>query len=172
MKKVNIVFPALGIAVGVYLFSQSEEASASSEPHSQDGPGPGDAVAYIKKHFPFAQSTESLYAVPALVTIAQAGIESGWGKSNVAQKSNNHFGIKADSSWHGPKFGMYRKYNTVQESFDNHAKFLSTNKRYNKAFLTTDPKKFLYEVAQAKYSENPDYNTIVSKVIDIARKIV
>jgi len=171
MKKVDITFPALGIGIAVYLFSQSEQAEASTSTPAHGHPGAGDAVAYIKKYFPLAKQTEKLYAVPALVTIAQAGIEGQWGSSNVAVNAKNHFGIKADPRWKGASFGAYRKYNSVEDSFTDHAKFLAVNPRYNNAFLTSDPKKFLRAVADAKYSENPDYYFIVSRVMDIADRV-
>ncbi len=41
--------------------------------------------------------------VPASITLAQGIHESMAGKSPLAQKSNNHFGIKCKSNWKGEK---------------------------------------------------------------------
>ena len=55
-------------------------------------------VDFIKKYFVAAKQSEASTGVPALVTIAQAGIESAWGKS---APGNNFFGVKAGKSWTG-----------------------------------------------------------------------
>lgn len=48
-----------------------------------------------------AKYVEERYHVPALVMLAQLARETGWGTSELFQKANNPFGIKADSSWDG-----------------------------------------------------------------------
>ena len=39
------------------------------------------------------------YGIPASVTLAQGICESASGQSELSRKGNNHFGIKATSSW-------------------------------------------------------------------------
>jgi flagellum-specific peptidoglycan hydrolase FlgJ len=39
--------------------------------------------------------------VPAAVVVAQAVLESGWGRSGLTRKGNAFFGIKADAAWRG-----------------------------------------------------------------------
>ena len=41
------------------------------------------------------------YGIPASITLAQGILESGNGVSELAQRSNNHFGIKCHSTWTG-----------------------------------------------------------------------
>lgn len=41
--------------------------------------------------------------VPASITLAQGMLESGNGRSELAQKSNNHFGIKCHNNWSGER---------------------------------------------------------------------
>lgn len=48
--------------------------------------------------YPYAVGSQYTTGVPALFTIAQAGLESGWGKSAYGY---NFFGIKADKNWKG-----------------------------------------------------------------------
>lgn len=77
------------------------------------------------------------------ITISQAILESSWGKSELALKGKNLYGIKADSSWFGRKIqfltkenysdvenAYFRKYSNWQESIEDYLKFLSQNKRY------------------------------------------
>ena len=67
------------------------------------------------------------YGIPASVTLAQGILESSNGQSRLARNENNHFGIKATSSWiaEGGKYGIYTddkpnekfcKYATVGDS--------------------------------------------------------
>lgn len=126
-------------------------------------------LAYIRQNYPFAKSTETQYQVPALFTLAQAALESDFGTSNVALNSNNHFGIKADSSWRGAAYNGYRKYNTVQDSYNDHGKFLVQNKRYDNAFTSSDPFDFAKAIAKSSYSEDPVYYNSVAKVMKTIR---
>lgn len=55
---------------------------------------------FINKYSQFAKEAEKITGVPALVTLAQSALESGWGKS---APKNNFFGHKADRNWKGEK---------------------------------------------------------------------
>lgn len=52
------------------------------------------------KYYPYALQTERAYGIPALATLAQAALESGWGRS---APGNMFFGIKTGSSWKGKR---------------------------------------------------------------------
>ena len=43
------------------------------------------------------------YGIPASIALAQGILESGNGVSELAQRSNNHFGIKCHSTWTGKR---------------------------------------------------------------------
>ena len=57
-------------------------------------------VEYINKYSDLAVEQMKLHKIPASITLAQGLLESGAGYSQLARKSNNHFGMKsqADSS--------------------------------------------------------------------------
>ena len=86
------------------------------------------------------------FNIPASITLAQGILESGNGKSFLASKSNNHFGIKCHTNWQGErvyydddkKGECFRKYQYATTSFRDHSTFLSRRKRY--AFLFDYPK--------------------------------
>lgn len=60
----------------------------------------------------------------------------------------------------------FRKYDTPEECFTDHAQFFFRNKRYAKALLVkADPYKFAEEVAKAGYATAPDYANSLKKVI-------
>ena len=84
------------------------------------------------------------YKILPSITIAQAILETGWGESKLASDFNNLFGIKADKSWTGEYVTLettefagdvindrFRKYEDMNQSIYDHAKFLYENKRYN-----------------------------------------
>ena len=56
---------------------------------------------YIHKYRGIAVDEMKHYRIPASITLAQGLLESGAGKSELARKSNNHFGIKCGGSWDG-----------------------------------------------------------------------
>ena len=52
---------------------------------------------YVKAHAPAAVREMHSYSIPASITLAQGLLESNAGSSNLANKANNHFGIKCFS---------------------------------------------------------------------------
>ena len=57
---------------------------------------------YIEKYSAAAVEQMQLYGIPASITLAQGLLESGAGRSKLATKGNNHFGIKVSGNWTGP----------------------------------------------------------------------
>ena len=55
---------------------------------------------YIHKYRGIAVDEMKHYRIPASITLAQGLLESGAGKSELARKSNNHFGIKRPMNRH------------------------------------------------------------------------
>ena len=82
------------------------------------------------------------YKIPASVTLAQAIFESRSGESELAKKSNNHFGIKCHIEWGGDTVvkhddtlnECFRKYVKVEDSFTDHSLFLASRARYSSLF--------------------------------------
>ena len=94
-------------------------------------------------------------------------MESGVGKSELAVKANNHFGIKCHNDWDGErvyhdddkKNECFRKYDRAEDSFNDHSLFLKNKSRY--AFLfeldRTDYKGWAKGLKQAGYATDPNY---------------
>jgi LysM repeat protein len=132
---------------------------------------------YIQMYAPSAKQEMMRSGVPAAITLAQGILESESGNSELAQKSNNHFGIKCKSNWEGAKVyhnddargECFRKYETVEESYKDHSDFLKANARY--AFLFNlnpdDYKGWAKGLKQAGYATNPVY---AQKLIDLIEK--
>jgi len=100
------------------------------------------SLQYIKRYAPIAVSEMHKYNVPASITLAQGILESGNGRSQLASKSNNHFGIKCHTGWKGAKVyhdddekgECFRKYKYVESSYEDHSQFLSGRRRYASLF--------------------------------------
>ena len=78
------------------------------------------------------------------------------------------FSIKkrADGKYTYSVLDWFRKYDTPEECFTDHAQFFFKNKRYAKALLVkADPYKFAEEVAKAGYATAPNYAKILKDVI-------
>jgi LysM repeat protein len=114
--------------------------------------------------------------VPAAITLAQGIHESGAGKSDLALRSNNHFGIKCKTNWAGAKVyhdddargECFRKYDEVIQSYKDHSDFLKNGQRY--AFLfELDPEDYTAwanGLKQAGYATNPRYPQVLIKLVE------
>lgn len=100
---------------------------------------------YAEQYAEYAMEQMRKYGIPASITLAQGILESANGQSQLARKENNHFGIKASSSWlaSGGAYGLYTddklnekfcSYSSVAESYDHHSRFLKENRRYAECF--------------------------------------
>jgi hypothetical protein len=123
-----------------------------------------------------AQTAQTRTGVPASVTVAQAILESDWGRSTLAQDANNYFGIKATSQlgsdgvvWMptseynsaGELFqtvSPFRAYKTLADSITDHNQLLQGASRYAAAMnAASDPKAFAAKLYEAGYSTDPSY---------------
>lgn len=105
---------------------------------------------YIDRYMDYAIQTQKSKGIPYQITLAQGVLESNSGKSTLAVKENNHFGIKCHGgrcNKEGCNHGYYtddRKdetfehHNSVLHSFIRHAEFLSMYDRYDRCFRCGD----------------------------------
>ena len=130
---------------------------------------------YIKEYAPMAVEQMKKYQIPASITLAQGLLESGAGRSELARKSNNHFGIKCHG-WRGRKVyhdddakgECFRAYKRVEDSYEDHSKFLRSGSRY--AFLfklkITDYKGWAKGLKKAGYATDPSYANRLITIIE------
>lgn len=131
---------------------------------------------YIATFSEVAQREMKAYGIPASITLAQGLLESGFGKGKLAQKTNNHFGIKCHTGWQGDydfhdddeKGECFRKYNHPMYSYRDHSLFLTQRSRY--AFLfdyrDTDYKKWAHGLRKAGYATDKRYPQKLIKLIE------
>ncbi len=132
--------------------------------------------AYIRKYQLLAIKEMKRSGIPASITMAQGCLESGDGKSELARKSNNHFGIKCKKSWKGKKVyydddrrhECFRKYPSVKASYIDHTNFLKKNSRYASLFKLkhTDYKGWARGLKKAGYATARNYDKRLIKIIE------
>ena len=126
-----------------------------------------------------AQKAMAATGVPASVTVAQAIVETGWGKHTIGE-AKNLFGIKGkgpagsvrastrefiDGQWVTVD-ANFAKYSSFEQSITEHARFFLKNKRYAAALkVKDDPDSFAREIQKAGYATGPDYATQLIKLM-------
>jgi len=147
----------------------------STKPLVIPSEGEGSAAAYAERYKDLAISEMKRTGIPASITLAQGMIESDFGRSTLAWKANNHFGIKCHNDWTGPTIHhhddrrneCFRKYSRPENSFYDHSDFLTSGSRYSFLFdiPVTDYKAWARGLKKAGYATNPDYaNMLIRKI--------
>lgn len=130
---------------------------------------------YIEKYKDIAVEQMRTYKIPASITLAQGILESGAGRSALALRSNNHFGIKCGSSWKGKttkhdddkRNECFRVYSSAEESYVDHSKFL-LKARYTPLFQLNplDYKGWARGLKACGYATSPVYAKKLIELID------
>ena len=135
--------------------------------------------AFLKKILPYALYTQRLTGIPASVTLAQAALESGWGKH---APGNNFFGIKgkgpAGSQWlmtsefrNGKNVrtrAEFRRYHDPLQSFLDHAKVISEGRYLRHAMQHTQSAEAFVHALQSgkrRYATDPGYSEKIMSLI-------
>lgn len=126
---------------------------------------------FVRLMAPMAQASERRTGVPASVTIAQAALETGWGKTT-RKAANNLFGIKGSGTNGSVRLwtreyvrgrwikvrAKFAAYDDMTDSVVAHAKLISERSRYTKAMAVKhDAKKFAVALQKAGYATDPAY---------------
>lgn len=138
---------------------------------------PAEIQNYIDHYGQLALSQEREYGIPASITLAQGILESGAGTSRLARNANNHFGIKALGRWSGPIYlawddepvkSRFRKYESVEDSFRDHAQVLRDSPRYRSLFQRSvyDYRAWAIGLQAAGYATSANYAKALIGYID------
>ena len=125
-----------------------------------------------------AKKIKVKYRIPISIIIAQAALESGWGRH---VKDNAYFGIKSHKSKgaatsftttefiNGQKVTMkasFRAYANFGEAAEDYGKFLTTNPRYKNVFAHSNaPYKFANALQSSGYATDPQYAKKLRSII-------
>lgn len=131
---------------------------------------------YFDQYKELAVEQMKKYKIPASITLAQGVLESAAGKSDLATKGMNHFGIKC-KGWTGRRTyhdddeqgECFRAYNSVYESYEDHSIFLTTSKRYSSLFQLkiTDYKGWARGLKACGYATSPTYAQKLIAIIEL-----
>lgn len=144
--------------------------------------------AFVEKLRPLAEKAAAKLGVDPNLLMAQAALETGWGKSIVRQNeggsSHNLFNIKADRAWQGGRAvvptleyvdglaikerAAFRTYESFEASFNDYVDFVSDQPRYAEALQSTaDPEAYVNALQEAGYATDPDY---AEKILSIYKR--
>ncbi|MEA1031642.1 flagellar assembly peptidoglycan hydrolase FlgJ [Pseudomonas sp. N-137] len=148
-----------------------------------------DADEFVDAMLPMAKEAADRIGVDPRYLVAQAALETGWGKSVMRQpdgsSSHNLFGIKASKNWTGDsaraitsefrngemvkETAQFRSYASYRDSFHDLVNLLQSNSRYQDVLKSADnPEQFVRELQKAGYATDPNY---ASKISNIARQM-
>lgn len=140
---------------------------------------------FIKSLMPQAQAAARELGIPARVLVAQAALETGWGKHMIKNAdgtpSYNFFGIKAGQHWQGDKVSkstteyhgnaparevaQFRSYASPAEAFKDYVHFLKSNPRYAEALNHGgDAGHFARGLQKAGYATDPAYAEKIRRI--------
>ncbi|GFM82787.1 flagellar rod assembly protein/muramidase FlgJ [Pseudomonas cichorii] len=144
---------------------------------------------FVATMLPLAKEAAARIGVDPVMLVAQAALETGWGKSIMRQQdgssSHNLFGIKATGSWQGAQARAitsefrdgkmvketadFRSYDSYADSFHDLVSLLQNNNRYKEVVNSADnSEQYVKELQKAGYATDPAY---ASKISQIAKQM-
>ena len=146
---------------------------------------------FVKMMWPHAQRAGQALGVDPSALVAQAALETGWGRAvpnHTNGSSFNLFGIKAGSSWEGAtanvptlefedgvavrKVERFRAYSSPADSFNDYARLIGNNPRYENARgAGGDVTTFASALQDGGYATDPNYAQKIVAVADEVRAL-
>lgn len=149
---------------------------------------------FVVDHLKAAQMAEQRTGIPAAYMVAQAGHESGWGRSEIrhadGKPSYNLFGIKAGSNWQGKTATVttteyiqgeprkvqakFRAYSSYAEAFEDYARLLAGNPRYSQAVNAAQSQSaqgFALGLQKGGYATDPAYASKLGRAINTTMRL-
>lgn len=166
--------------------TQTISSSADHQPLSKS------KADFVRMMWPHAQRAGSALGVDPSALVAQAALETGWGRAVPSQagglSSFNLFGIKAGTGWNGAtahvptlefeqgvpvrKVERFRAYSSPADSFNDYARLIGGNPRYENARgVGGDVATFAAALQDGGYATDPNYAQKVVAVADEVRAL-
>ena len=167
------------IIINAYIHDSSPLNEMTEIPLKDDHARPiQSAEDFVRRLHPYAEQAARELGVEPRVLLAQAALETGWGRSLIKTgnggNSFNLFNIKADKAWRGKQARVptlefeqgiakkvnagFRSYASFQESFQDYVAFIKSNPRYGDALKQAgNEKRYLHELQRAGYATDPNY---------------
>ena len=169
-----------------HLNPKVKAAESSVSPHVSAAEVASSAESFVQKLWPLAKKAAAKIGASAEALIAQAALETGWGKAVIrhpdGSSSYNLFNIKADQRWQGERVAkqtleyregvankevaQFRSYGSFEESFNDYVSFLQANPRYAEALKVADePQRFIQSLQEAGYATDPAYARKINNIL-------
>jgi len=146
---------------------------------------PAPAREFVDRLWPHAGEASRATGIPAHFMIAQAALETGWGRAELrfadGTPTYNLFGIKAGRTWQGAvaeatttEYGngaaqktveRFRAYSSYAEAFRDYAGLLASNPRYAEVLHQKDAAGFARGLQKAGYATDPMYAAKLERII-------
>lgn len=160
--------------------------SRTAAPHKQSAAW-SDPQDFARDIWPHAERTAKQLNVAPEAIVAQAALETGWGKHVMPDRegatSFNLFGIKSGASWNGdqvvrktlefedgvprPQNARFRAYDDVASAFTDYTSFLADNPRYSGVRdHGSDVAGFARALQDSGYATDPDYAQKITNVLE------
>ena len=141
---------------------------------------------FVRQLLPAAKMVASKMGLSPVALIAQAALETGWGKHMMSNSngssSNNLFGVKAGRRWQGQQASAnsleyqqgkavmqrssFRSYTSVVQSMQDYANLITSSDRYQQArAVAHDPDAYFEELQAAGYASDPNYAQKLKQVL-------
>lgn len=168
MRKVSSIINIFFLQIALFFYT-------ANNTNAQEANSPA-IISYIEAYAALAIKEMVRTGVPASIKIAQGILETDAGRSDLVQRSNNHFGIKCKSSWTGEKVyhnddeegECFRKYSSANDSYHDHSDYLKSQPRYSFLFNyeVNDYNSWAWGLKKAGYATNPIYAQTIIKYIE------
>ena len=186
-KRKNIRWPAVvaGVVVILLAFVFSLKNLSSPFTDNQQENEAQSHQQFIERLVPHAQELQDGYGVLPSIILGQAILESNWGKSTLASKYNNLFGIKAygdqkkvsletkefvNEEWITIQ-GDFKVYDSWEQSMDDHTQLFVQGVDWNpalyeKVITATNYQEATQALQEAGYATDPTYAQKIIQVIE------
>jgi flagellar protein FlgJ len=187
--------PAPGMAViGSTGSAAAASASASNLVNTRAAGGetdagttPESASEFVNQVLPTIRQAADALGVSPLGLLAQAVLETGWGKRMArtvnGNPSLNLFGIKADEHWGGERATAktlefvggvatqgstaFRAYGSITDSVNDFAHLLQNSPRYRQAIAAgTSAQAYVASIGKSGYATDPDYASKLNGILN------
>lgn len=171
--------PVPGAVAASYAAGKNSSIAAAHQPMKFDG----SVAEFTENLFEMAKGAAEKLGVEPDILLAQAALETGWGKKISAsgdRSSLNLFNIKADKRWSGDSIKVatmevrgglavkevaaFRAYQSAEHSFNDYVEFIANSPRYEEALQSDNSESYIRNLSEAGYATDPDYADKVLKI--------
>src|SRR6266851_4580231 len=167
----------------------SADPRATAAPQATSSPPTSmtqSAGEFVDQVLPSIRTAAQALGLNPLVLLAQAALETGWGKRMArtadGNPSLNLFGIKADDTWAGARAAAntleyaggvatqrqaaFRAYGSIEESVNDFASLLKNSPRYRHAAAAgPDAQAYVDGIGRSGYATDPEYAAKLNEIL-------